>query len=52
MKSAMKLLTPLLLMLTSLLSGQLLATPLKVGVSFAIPLMSSKVISVALSWIC
>ncbi|MEH8203969.1 hypothetical protein Q7I36_21440 [Aeromonas veronii] len=33
----MKLLTPLLLMLTSLLSGQLLATPLKVGVSFAIP---------------
>ncbi|EKP0309810.1 transporter substrate-binding domain-containing protein [Aeromonas veronii] len=33
----MKLLTPLLLMLTSMLSGQLLATPLKVGVSFAIP---------------
>lgn len=37
MKSAMKLLTPLLLMLTSMLSGQLQATPLKVGVSFAIP---------------
>lgn len=37
MKSAMKLLTPLLLMLTSMLSGQLQAKPLKVGVSFAIP---------------
>lgn len=37
MKSAMKLLTPLLLMLTSMFSGQLQATPLKVGVSFAIP---------------
>ena len=37
MKSAMKLLTPLLLLLTSMLSGQLQATPLKVGVSFAIP---------------
>lgn len=33
----MKLLTPLLLMLTSMLSGQLQATPLKVGVSFVIP---------------
>ncbi|PTS81446.1 polar amino acid ABC transporter [Aeromonas sp. HMWF036] len=33
----MKLLTPLLLMLTSMFSGQLQAKPLKVGVSFAIP---------------
>jgi len=36
-RGAMQLITPLLLLLASLLPGQLLAKPLKVGVSFAIP---------------
>lgn len=37
MKGVMQLITTLLLLLASLLPGQLLAKPLKVGVSFAIP---------------